>query len=81
METVELVTVLRMLAPKAGQTERLASMDLRETSNDRDQLARSRHSKAEHGVPTFFAVKGNALDDSSYMFDIGPICARRSFFW
>ncbi len=52
-------------------------MNLRETSNDGDQFAHSRHSEAEHGVATFIAVKADTLDDPLHMFNREPICAGR----
>ena len=55
----------------------LASMNLREMSNDGDQFAHSRHSEAEHGVATFIAVKGDTLDDPLHVFNREPICAGR----
>jgi len=63
-----------------GQTLRLTGVNLRKAPNDCDQFALARHVEAEHGVPAFFAVKRDALDDSLYVFDIELICARKSFF-
>ena len=68
METLELPSVLEVLAPVPGETQRLARMNVWKASHDGDEVAFPRCFEPGDSIAGIFGVVGDALDDALQMF-------------
>ena len=75
METLELPSVLEMLAPVPGEAQRLARMNVWKAAHDGDEVAFPRCFEPGDGVAGVFGVIGDALDDTLQVF-CGGVGAR-----
>ena len=66
--TLELPSVLEMLAPVPGEAQRLARVNVWKAAHDGDEVAFPRCFEPGDGVAGVFGVIGDALDDTLQMF-------------
>ena len=68
METLELPSVLEMLAPVPGEAQRLARVNVWKATHDGDEVAFPRCFEPGDGVAGVLGVIGDALDDALQVF-------------
>ena len=68
MQTLELPSVLEMLAPETGETQRLARVNVWKATHDGDEVAFPRCFEPGDGVAGVLSVIGHALDDTLQVF-------------
>ena len=66
--TLELPTVLEMLAPVPGEAQRLARMNVWKVAHDGEEIAFPRCFEPGDGIAGVLSVIGHALDDALQVF-------------
>ena len=76
--TLELPTVLEMLAPVPGEAQRLACMYVWKAAHNGEQISFSRYFEPGDGVAGVFCMIGDALNDTLQVFcgDVGSSIGR-----
>jgi hypothetical protein len=81
MDDLELPSIFQMLTPVAGETQRLARVNVWKAAHDGEQVAFPRDFEPGDGIAGVFGVIGDALDDTLQVFCRRVIRSIGRFAW